>query len=68
VGRGGRRPGAGRKPKHLKSLVFRAGDLARLSPDELRTLQAIAQKLAVPAPDASRNQIESNTAIETPRP
>jgi hypothetical protein len=64
MGRGGRRAGAGRKPNPLKRLVIRAGDLLRLSPDELRTLKAIARKLAVPSPNASVNQIESKPAIE----
>jgi hypothetical protein len=64
MGRGGRRPGAGRKPNRLRRLVISAGDLLRLSPEELRTLKAIARKLAVPSPDASVNQKESNRAIE----
>ncbi len=61
MGRGGRRPGAGRKPNALKRLVIRAGDLARLSPEEIQFLDAITCKLA---PDASVNQTESNTAIK----
>jgi hypothetical protein len=61
MGRGGRRPGAGRKPNALKRLVIRAADLIRLSPEELRALDAIARKLA---PDAPQNQKESNTAIK----
>jgi len=65
MGRGGKRPGAGRKPNHLKPIAIRAVDMARLSVEELRTLQAIAQKLAAPAPDAHQNQIESNTRPET---
>jgi len=38
--------------------------LAKLSPEELRTLEAIARKLARLAPDASHNQTESNTATQ----
>ena len=64
MGRGGKRPGAGRKPNHLKPIAIRAVDMARLSVEELPTLQAIAQKLAAPAPDAHQNQIESKPAIE----
>ena len=63
VGRGGRRPGAGRKPNRLKRFVVRAGDLARLSHEEIQFLDTIARKLA---PDAPQNQKESNRAIETP--
>jgi hypothetical protein len=65
MGRGGRRPGAGRKANPLKRLVIRAGDLLRLSPDELQALEAIARKLELSAPDASVNQTESKPAIET---
>ena len=68
MGRGGRRPGAGRKPHGLKRLVIRACDLARLSQDEIRLLNGISRKLAAPVSNASpngpQNQIESNTAIE----
>ena len=64
MGRGGRRPGAGRKPNRLKCLVIRAGDLARLSLEEIQFLDAIARKLALPAPDGPQNQTESNIAIE----
>jgi hypothetical protein len=67
MSRGGRRPGAGRKPNHLKpirilSLEPRDPRLARLTPEELRMLEAIARKLA---PDAPQNQTESKPAIET---
>jgi hypothetical protein len=44
--------------------VIRAGDLARLSPEEIQFLDAIVRKLALPAPDAPQNQIESKPAIE----
>ena len=64
MGRGGRRPGAGRKPNHLKRLVIRAGDLARLSREEIQFLDAIVRKLALPAQDAPGNQIESKPALE----
>ena len=64
MGRGGRRPGAGRKPNQLKRIVIRAGDLSKLSPEETQFLEAIARKLALPAPDGPHNQKESNTAIE----
>jgi hypothetical protein len=64
MGRGGRRPGAGRKPSHLKRLVIRGGDLVKVSADELRTLEAIARKLAAASPDAPQNQTESKPAIE----
>ena len=60
MGRGGRRPGAGRNPNALKRLVIRAADLIRLSPEELQALEVITRKLA-PAP---QNQKESNRAIK----
>jgi hypothetical protein len=44
--------------------VIRA-DLARLSREEIQFLDAIARKLALPAPDAPQNQTESKPAIET---
>jgi hypothetical protein len=64
MARGGRRPGAGRKRSNLRRFVIRASDLARLSPEEIQFLNAIARKLALPSPDAHRNQIESKPAIE----
>jgi hypothetical protein len=69
MGRGGRRPGAGRKPNLLRCVGMLArtpGDprLPRLSPEELRTLEAIARKFAEPVPDAPQNQKESKPAIE----
>jgi hypothetical protein len=67
MGRGGRRPGAGRKPTHLKPLVIRNTDLIRLSPEELQALDAIARKLALPAPDGPQNQIESKPATRKGR-
>jgi hypothetical protein len=125
-GRGGKRPGAGRKPNYLKRLgikaltaaeilahhdepdlwrgllthkspdirlrtlqyltdrrdgkpkqavnltgglfhvhtAYRDPLLAALSQEELNALDSITRKLALPAPDAPHNQIESNTAIE----
>lgn len=73
-GRGGRRPGAGRKPNHPKRLPQRpigaAEILARrhpqseqLSPEEFAMLHFLTRKLAEPASDGSRNQKESNRAI-----
>jgi hypothetical protein len=53
VGRGGRRPGAGRKPNHLKRFVIRAGDLVRLSQQEIQFLDTIARKLAPDTPTES---------------
>jgi len=41
--------------------VIRAGDLAKLSQQEIQFLDTIARKLS---PDAPQNQKESNTAIE----
>jgi hypothetical protein len=38
--------------------------LAALSSEELLTLDALTKKLALPASDASQNQIESKPAIE----
>ena len=67
MGRGGSRPGAGRKPNRLKRFVIRAGDLVRLSQEEIQFLDAIARKLAVSAPGGPHNQIESNTAMEAVR-
>ena len=61
MGRGGHRPGAGRKPNGLK---IRAVGLARLSPDDLQAQEAITGKLAVPAQDAHQNQTQSKPAIE----
>ena len=68
--RGGKRPGAGRKPNRLKPIRMLALEprdprLARLSPEELRTLEVIARKLAAHPQDAPQNQMESNPAIET---
>jgi len=123
-GRGGKRPGAGRKPNYLKRLgikavtaaeilahvdevelwlgllqdknyklqalqyltdrrdgkakqavqvsgallhahtPYRDPKLAKLSQEELTALDALTRKLALPSPDASQNQTESNTAIE----
>jgi hypothetical protein len=70
-GRGGRRPGAGRKPNRLKQLalqpitvaeiVLRRNPLSvELTPEELATLEYITRKLAEPSPDRARNQKESN--------
>ena len=64
MGRGGRRPGAGRKPNRLKRLVIRAGDLARLSPEEIQFLDAITRKLAVLAQNTPGNQKESKPATK----
>jgi hypothetical protein len=61
-GRGGRRPGAGRKPNHLKQLALqpiggaeivarRHPQSERLSPEELAMLHALTKKLAEPSPD-----------------
>jgi hypothetical protein len=61
-GRGGRRPGAGRRPNYLKRLgikpmtaaeilAHRHPQSASLSPEELEALHAITRKLAVPLPD-----------------
>ena len=62
MGRGGSRPGAGRKPNRLKRFVIRAIDLARLSQEEIQFLDAITRKLT---PDTPQNQKESKPAIET---
>jgi hypothetical protein len=45
--------------------VYRNPQLAALSQEELQALDGITRKLALPAPDAPQNQIESNTPIET---
>jgi hypothetical protein len=74
MGRGGRRPGAGRKPNRLKQLAMQpitaAKIIARrhplsaeLTPEEYATLESITKKLAEPSPDGSRNQKQSNRAI-----
>jgi hypothetical protein len=71
-GRGGRRPGAGRKSNQLKQLARRpitAAEIvprrhplsAELTPQELATLESITKKLAEPSLDSSRNQKESNS-------
>jgi hypothetical protein len=44
--------------------AYRDPKLAALSQEELQALDALTKKLALPAPDAPQNQIESNTAIE----
>lgn len=44
--------------------VYRDPLLAALSPDELKALDALSRKLALPAPDTLQNQIESKPAIE----
>jgi hypothetical protein len=44
--------------------AYRDPKLAALSAEELTALDALTKKLALPAPDTSQNQIESNTAIE----
>ena len=44
--------------------TYRAPRLAALSQEELQALDALTQKLALPALDATQNQIESNIAIE----
>jgi hypothetical protein len=44
--------------------VYRDPLLAALSQEELKALDGITRKLALPAPDAPYNQIESTTAIE----
>lgn len=70
-GRGGRRPGAGRKPNHLKQLapqpitaaeiVARRHPLsAELTPEDLASLESITKKLGEPSLDSPRNQKESN--------
>ena len=64
MGRWGRRPGAGRKRNNLRRIVIRSGDLARLSPEEIQFLSAIARKLRALAPDTPQNQTKSNTAAE----
>lgn len=64
MARGGRRPGAGRKRNNLRRIVLRAGDLARLSREEIQFLDAITRKLAVSSQDAPGNQKESEPAIE----
>jgi len=62
VGRGGRRPGAGRKPNYLKRLAIKpitAAEIlahrhpqsASLSAEELEALHAITRKLALPLPN-----------------
>ena len=69
--RGGRRPGAGRKPNYMKRLAGAAALLARRDPrlaalteEEFYALEGILKKLCNAAPDAPQNQIESNKAIE----
>jgi hypothetical protein len=44
--------------------VIRAVDMARLSVEELQTLEVIARKLSAPLPDAPQNQIESKPCVE----
>jgi hypothetical protein len=68
--RGGRRPGAGRKPNYLKRLAGAAVLLARRDPrlaalteQEFHTLEGILRKLRIASPDDPQNQTESNTAI-----
>jgi len=67
--RGGRRPGAGRKPNLAKRLLTVWRPLATLSDEEVQLLDAITKKLGAPTADTSQNapqnQIESKPAIET---
>jgi hypothetical protein len=44
--------------------VYRDPLLAALSPEELKALDGLTRKLALPAPDGPHNQIESKPAIE----
>jgi hypothetical protein len=44
--------------------AYRDPRLAALSPEELQALDSLTKKLALPAPDAPQNQIESKPAIE----
>ena len=74
-GRGGRRPGAGRKPNHLRQAALQPITAAEiisrrhplsvgLTPKELANLESITRKLAEPSPDASRikkNQTEPSS-------
>jgi len=48
--------------------AYRDPKLAALSQEELTALDALTRKLALPAPDAPQNQIESNTATEDAEP
>lgn len=43
--------------------MIRAGDLARLSTEEIQFLNAVARKLVLPVQNAPQNQIESKPAI-----
>jgi hypothetical protein len=76
-GRGGRRPGAGRKPNYRKQLALQpitAGEImarrhpqsAWLTSAESAALQSITRKLAEPSPDGPRNQKESNREAKSP--
>jgi hypothetical protein len=66
--RGGRRPGAGRKPNYAKRLeeflARRDPRLAALTELEIRCLGAILRKLQAARVNGPHNQKESNTAIE----
>jgi hypothetical protein len=69
--RGGRRPGAGRKPNYLKQLGRAVEHIWRRDPRlgvltelEARCLAAIVRKIRTARLDGPQNQIESNTAIE----
>lgn len=44
--------------------AYRDPLLAALSPEELKALDGLTRKLALPAPDSPHNQIESKPAIE----
>ncbi len=44
--------------------VYRDPLLAALSPEELKALDGLTRKLALPAPDGPHNQIESKPAVE----
>jgi len=70
--RGGRRPGAVRKPNYTKRLAgaavllaWRDPRLAALTEEEFHTLEGILRKLRTSSPDSPQNQTESNRAIET---
>src|SRR5262245_50458562 len=64
-----RRDGKARQAHHVTGglvhahIAYRDPKLAELSAEELEQLDSLTRKLALPSPDGSQNQIESNTAI-----
>lgn len=74
TGRGGRRPGAGRKPNHILRLNDAARLISRRDPrlavltaEELQALEHILRKLRIALLNGPQNQTESNRGTNCPK-